>query len=286
MNLIAALRLKFIIPKLNKLIEQNKYQEAMPVIEKVKTINPKWFTYERYKSICYLQLGEAEKALYWANASLEKNKENIVSLYWKTSVLHKINKKEEALTHSKMTLNISETNFDVLYLHGFLLSEIGESENAIKYYKKAIALNEELGFDTSTLLDLGFYNSSDASIYNALGFERLQIGEFEKAIDDLDRSIELNDQLSFAYSNKGFALTQLGKLEEALINLKKAIQLDPENAYAYKNLALYYFEVNDKNAALENLEIARKKGFEEKYGIYGNEVNEIFHKINTSSSDI
>ena len=63
----------------------------------------------------------------------------------------------------------------------------------------------------------------------------LKQGKNAEAIENFDKLIELNPNISNAYNNKGVALGYLNKYQEAINNYNKAIELDPKNFEPYKN---------------------------------------------------
>ena len=115
----------------------------------------------------------------------------------------------------------------------------------------------------------------DENLYNSLGFELNQIGQYEEAIIEFDKAIGVNPNYSFPHNNKGYSLLKLKKFDEAEKCITKSLEIDENNSYAYKNLALLKFE-RGKNAALEDLEKADALGFQLKYG---NDVEEIRSRL-------
>jgi tetratricopeptide (TPR) repeat protein len=82
------------------------------------------------------------------------------------------------------------------------------------------------------------------------------LDEYEKAIADYDRAIKLEPENKAAYANKGYALCELGRYEEALAALDQAIQLDPEYAWAYRVRGYVYSEREEYERAIEDCDKA------------------------------
>ena len=72
------------------------------------------------------------------------------------------------------------------------------------------------------------------------GTSFLQTNEYDKAIKFLNKSIELNPNISEAYNNKGIALTKIQKFEESVENYNKAIDIKKDffDAYLNKGISL------------------------------------------------
>ena len=79
------------------------------------------------------------------------------------------------------------------------------------------------------------------------------MGQHRRAIDDLNRAIELDPNLATAYLNRGAAYNSLGQYERAIDDLARAIKLDPRNAGAHTNIGLAYFMVNQYDHSIESL---------------------------------
>ena len=75
-------------------------------------------------------------------------------------------------------------------------------------------------------------------------------GDFEAAIADHTKAIELDPNLHIAYSNRGVAYAEKGDLDNAIADYSKAIALDPNDAKAYRNRADAYFKRDGFGAAV------------------------------------
>ena len=70
-------------------------------------------------------------------------------------------------------------------------------------------------------------DSRSAPAYNNRGIAYSEQGEFEKAIADLTKAIELDPTDAPAYKNRGDAYWQEGELDKATADYNKVIELDP-----------------------------------------------------------
>ncbi|KAK6619004.1 hypothetical protein RUM44_003386 [Polyplax serrata] len=69
----------------------------------------------------------------------------------------------------------------------------------------------------------------EALRYNNLGFEEYKKVNFDDAIAEYTKAIELDPDLSVAYYNRGTVLYRLGQYNLAVVDLEKAVKLDPKN---------------------------------------------------------
>ena len=64
--------------------------------------------------------------------------------------------------------------------------------------------------------------------------------------------------MALAYYNRGNTYSELKQYESAIADFTKAIEIDTQLALAYANLGLVYAQLNDIEAARTNLEKARQ----------------------------
>ena len=81
----------------------------------------------------------------------------------------------------------------------------------------------------------------------------VRTGQYQQAIEELNKAIELNPKLATAYLNRGAAYNSLGQYERAIKDLDKALELDPKNAPAHTNIGLAYYMVGQYDRAVEDL---------------------------------
>ena len=74
-----------------------------------------------------------------------------------------------------------------------------------------------------------------------LCLEYSQKGEYDKAIDACTAKINSPDEGTFiAYDNRGFAYFRKGQFDKAIADFTKALELNPKDPYAYNNRAFAY----------------------------------------------
>ena len=77
--------------------------------------------------------------------------------------------------------------------------------------------------------------------------------DYEAAVRDFSKAIELNPEYATAYNNRGFAYMKLSKYNEAIIDFDKAIELNSKYATAYSNREIAYNSLNDKESIIDNI---------------------------------
>jgi tetratricopeptide (TPR) repeat protein len=82
------------------------------------------------------------------------------------------------------------------------------------------------------------------------GYDLIQRQEYEKAIDILDKSIELSPKSALSYYYRGYAYLKKGDYNRAILDFEKSISLDPNLSDAYAGLALARVELKDYKGAV------------------------------------
>ncbi len=106
------------------------------------------------------------------------------------------------------------------------------------------------------------YAENDAKSFYASGESKLKANDFNAAIADFTKALELNPKLVEAYLNRGFAKRSIGDAEGAKADFTKSIEVDPtpKDAAAYYNRALAKSAIGDKNGALSDYKKASIHG--------------------------
>jgi tetratricopeptide (TPR) repeat protein len=78
---------------------------------------------------------------------------------------------------------------------------------------------------------------SDYKYYLDNGIYKIQSGDFEGAIGDIDKSLELKKDWEIPYFYRAVAYQALEKFDEAMLDYTKSIQLNPKMTDAYYNRA-------------------------------------------------
>ena len=95
-------------------------------------------------------------------------------------------------------------------------------------------------------------------VYNARGNAKNYLKDYSGAIADCDKAIELDPQYATAYYNRGIAKKDLKDYAGATADYNKAIELDPQYTIAYKNLIALYGALKQPEKAEEIRKLKQK----------------------------
>ncbi len=135
----------------------------------------------------------------------------------------------------------------------------GDFDGAIEDFTSAIILNSSLdarahkqvkkdrvindSFDLSE--KIAIVDKFNAAAYLFRGTARLNKGDLNGAIRDLDKAVALNPQDSWAFNYRACARQRMGDIDGAVGDLNRAIQLDPRSSSAYNNRGILLFKRKD-----------------------------------------
>ncbi len=97
------------------------------------------------------------------------------------------------------------------------------------------------------------------------GIAYRHLNDIEKALNDLNASIDLNNQYPVVYENRGYIYLLEKDYKTAVEDFEKALEMDPKSAYSMRNLGLCYLNLQNFDKALallnQSLEIEPKNAY-------------------------
>jgi len=91
-----------------------------------------------------------------------------------------------------------------------------------------------------------------ANAWCLLGLARDWAGEFEQALSDYAKAIEIKPDYAAAYCNRGNVYARKGEIKRALSDYSKAIEIKPDFAAAYCNRGVAYADEGELERALSD----------------------------------
>ena len=98
----------------------------------------------------------------------------------------------------------------------------------------------------------------DAQGYYKRSVEFIKASQFEKAIADASKAIELKPSYWEAYVVRGAARAESGQLDKAIADFTEVIRLNPKDPTGYRNRSIAYSNKGEKEKALADLTEAKR----------------------------
>ena len=95
--------------------------------------------------------------------------------------------------------------------------------------------------------------SRDAEFYNNRGMVYRDKGQYDQAISDFNKALEINPRFVRAYNNRGIAYGKKGQYDQAISDYSKALGINPRFAYPYNNRGNAYWEIGQYDRAISDL---------------------------------
>ena len=89
-------------------------------------------------------------------------------------------------------------------------------------------------------------------IYNNLGCAYDRTGDFSRAIEQLDKAIEINPRYGDAYNNRGIVYSKIGKYRQAIMDYDRAIAIDSGSARNFGNRGFAYNALGNYKEAIKD----------------------------------
>ncbi len=93
-------------------------------------------------------------------------------------------------------------------------------------------------------------NPKYTAAYTYRGVAYGNLGQWDKAIADYSKAIEIDPKYTVAYYNRGVAYSNLGQWDKAIAGYSKAIEIDPESASVYYNRGVAYGNLEQWDKAI------------------------------------
>lgn len=120
---------------------------------------------------------------------------------------------------------------------GHLALKYGRYNQAINYYTEAIK-SDNL---SSISLEDAYFNR---------GYAKMRTNDFDGAITDFNKAIEINPKNSRVYYSRGVAKENKNDFDGSIVDYNKAIELDPKFIWAYENRGIKKSLKNDFDGAI------------------------------------
>ena len=143
-----------------------------------------------------------------------------------------------------------ELKAEILFLRGLAFEKLGRNQEAEGVFKFIAAnfMDTEYGYKAEEKIK----NHDDTWVYYKRGVDYVNKGQFDMAIAQLNKAIELNSDYAPAYLCRGFAYGKKDQVDKAISDSTRSIELDPYNALVYYNRGCFYGRKGDFGKAVSD----------------------------------
>lgn len=223
-----------------------------------------------HNGIAYLEQGRFDEAISEFTAALETYPRYPDAYCNRGGAYGMLGQWDKAISDLSKAIELAP-NWALPYSNrGWVYISVGEIERGIADCNKAIELDPDLALayynrgrgylfenndkaiaDSNKAIEL---DPACADAYIVRGTAYLDKGEFDRAIDDLTRGIQLAPERdAMAYNNRGYAYLEKGDFDLAKRDFNKAIELDTNFAMAYYNRGKTYKALGNNADAIADL---------------------------------
>lgn len=125
----------------------------------------------------------------------------------------------------------------------------------IDYFQRGYECNVEKKDYDCAIINYSKYielNPNNVVAYHNRGNAYANKGNYEQAIKDYNKAIELNPNYAEAYYGRGYVYNNKSDYEQAIKDYTKAIELSPQNAGAYNNRGIAYKNKGNYEQAIKD----------------------------------
>lgn len=219
------------------------YEKAIDVIDKALALQQNYAVAWGLKGLAQFELNQFEQALL----SLQKSIQLGPELAWTYTILgetlYQLERYPEALEYFNKALKEIPDDVYTLGLKGETLRFLDKHQEAIEVLNKAISLKPNWVW----------------WLYRELAESLRSVGKYEEALQAIEKAVEQEPNNACSLGTKGKILNTLRRHTEATEFLQRSVTINPELAWAYTELGRAYYMINNYQKALGYFDRALEK---------------------------
>lgn len=251
-----------VVNKGNKLDEQKDYEKAIETYNKALTMtNKMYLTDEMEKEVGMIKslIYETEvKLLVGVGGLVEDQKlkeKEIEKLKKRSDYAQSIDdpiRRVAEMTKIKLLIDdVHSEEIKLLIEKGNQLADTKNYDDAFKFYERALKVNEMM--ESPDVKNKGLIKTSyKRELINRAKLE-IENKEYDKAIENCRRALDLDDIFVEAYYHIGLAFNYKRKYDSAIENFQKAVNFDKKHVNSWNSLGLAFEAKEEYDNALKNL---------------------------------
>jgi tetratricopeptide (TPR) repeat protein len=214
--------------------------------------------YYNARGMSYMALNQWEAAQHDFTSAFELDRSSISALLNRASANQQLQRPAEALADLSLAMEMDPRNDRAFIARGNLQLHMGQVAAAVEDYTHAIEINPTAA---------GSYQNRGAARMLIAGYgngaEPLEATKAELALADFDKAITLNPGYADAYAARARLHNALKQFDLAVRDSARAIELDSKNAIAFAQRAVAFRNLGREKEADGDLAQARNLGWSE-----------------------
>jgi len=152
-----------------------------------------------------------------------------------------------------------------------------ESVEILLNLARLYGLNKEMRKSIDLLEQAVVMDSENDRLYHALALAQMSLNENEKAYQNINKAIVLNDKKDTYHFEQGALLERLGRYDEAITSMKRTLELNPHHSNAHNFIGYIYATKGEElDKAMHHLEQALN--IQPRNGYFLDSLGWIYHK--------
>lgn len=218
-------------------------------------------------SYLYFKKGEYESAISGFNRAIEADAEYALAYYNRGDVYQALDDHDRALADYNIAIQLDPNESRFYNNRGLSWYDKDENDKAITDFTKAIELdlNSPTAYLNRGLAYKGAERYQDAindfnkavrldssyvdTVARSRGGTYYMLDQYDLAIKDLSRHLELNPEMDYSYYLRGRCWAEKGNSTNAIKDYSKCIELNPTYAKAYMYRAKAYLKLKNLQKA-------------------------------------
>jgi len=192
--------------------------------------------------LLYASLNQYDMALHLIDLIIEKKPKESFYLYIKGVLLKDFRKYNEAINVFNGLLIDEPNNERIYYELGYCYLKINDMETALEKFQKTLDINPSFSDANDKIVD----------IYRDMFNRRKKMDYYTKALPYADKQLEVNES-EYYYVSRGLLHLDAYEFEKALDDFYRALELNPKNWAALNNAGYTNMLIRSMDIAINEL---------------------------------
>lgn len=217
--------------------EDGQAEQALQLFDQAIQLDPDSAHGYTGRGMSYRSLDQLDKALADLNQAIELDSNYEVAFRERGMVYYNKGSYDLAINDCNQAVELNPSYARGYLCLGYIYEDLEEYQDALTFYSKTIDLD----------------NQEEYAFAYRGELLRYQFGDYNQAIDDLKRAVELDPAWAFAHASLGAAYSDSGNYSQAIDSLSTAVELDTNDFWAYYTRAWPYFIENQYENSIADL---------------------------------